>query len=98
MTPSRRHTREECVRRCEICAESTPHVRVVRARALLLVLALGLGAVFLATEWWIAASAGLAACTVWVLLRRRDHTRPLRCVRCLDRPLRKGGVYLIDFM
>ncbi|HTF89193.1 MAG TPA: hypothetical protein VK843_12340 [Planctomycetota bacterium] len=98
LTFTRRHTREECVQRCEACAESTPHVRVVRARLLLVVLALALGAVSVEIESWIAAGAGFAAFLVWVFLRRRDHARPLQCVRCLDRPLRKGGVYLIDFM
>ena len=99
-TPAWRPTREECVRRCAVCAETTPHVRVVRARPLLTFVALVLGSSYVVTE---AAHVtllvtALASVALWLGLRRRDRSLALQCVRCMDRARPRNGYYVIDFL
>jgi hypothetical protein len=94
-----RHAVDEHVERCEICQESTPHVRVIRRRLLLVIAALAVDALALQTDsnqlvWFAVSFAMLAA---WAILRARDRRRPAQCVRCLDRPQREPVSYLIDF-
>ncbi len=101
LNPWPRHALDERVEMCGVCAEATPHARVIRGRPFFVIVALMSSALLVVLPkaqpiYLIFSAAALIA--IWFVLRRRDRRRSAQCVRCLDRPRREGGIYLIDLV